>query len=570
MKADVNGVGRLISERRNFKVPDHQRDYAWPIDAVEQFLEDIETALTNNESDYFIGLIVLVEPTEGDDSWKILDGQQRLATATMVYSAIRSWLKENGFDRDALKIQERYIGISELGEEHDRPRITLNVKDRETFESLVVNQVSEAYLEEAREKLPKNSSMKKLVEASITCRKFVAKTAKAASEQKHIQASQLFKLADYLRDNVRLAFMDVNSSGNAYIIFESLNDRGIDLSVLDLVKNYIFGKAGVDLEKVQYNWIKMTSTLGDRKADDFLKVFWTSRYGRVQRGTLFDKIKTKYPAKENAIQLSQELTEAIEYYVALDSYDSDVWSDHSEQSRQYMATLNLLAGTQVRPIVLAALYKFPPEKVERLLRWLVTLIVRFQTIGGGRTGRLEQYCTSVAPRVFSGDLKTPQMIWDQLNVIVPKDSDFKNDFAEYSETTAAKARYILSQLEQIRWKELNPGKEMGKIPIHDPNILVLEHILPKNPSDDWKDVLTDKNILQDCLSNIGNLCLLNKKENKKVGSKGFMQKASTIYKESDLILTSDLAAYYSNWDRSTIEQRSKQLTELAVKAWPIT
>ena len=115
MKADVTGVGRLISERANFAVPDHQRDYTWPTGAVEQFIEDIDTALKNNEPDYFLGLIVLVEPTNGG-AWQILDGQQRLATTTMVYSSIRSWLIENGFEKDAQKVQERYIGVSELGE----------------------------------------------------------------------------------------------------------------------------------------------------------------------------------------------------------------------------------------------------------------------------------------------------------------------------------------------------------------------------------------------------------------------------------------------------------------------
>jgi hypothetical protein len=64
--------------------------------------------LKNNEPDYFLGLIVLVEPSNGG-AWQILDGQQRLATATMVYSSIRSWLFENGFEKDAQKVQERYI-----------------------------------------------------------------------------------------------------------------------------------------------------------------------------------------------------------------------------------------------------------------------------------------------------------------------------------------------------------------------------------------------------------------------------------------------------------------------------
>lgn len=569
MKADVAGVGKLISERGNFRVPDHQREYAWPTGAVEQFLDDIDSAVKNNEPDYFVGLIVLVEP-ESDGAWEILDGQQRLATTTMIYSAIRSWLKENGFEKDAQKVQENYIGISELGEEKDRPRIALNVRDREIFEIAVANQVSDDYLETQRKKSGRNSSTRKLIEATIACRNYISNLAKEAGDDRDEQAKKLFSLANYLRDKVHIAYMDVASSGNAYVIFESLNDRGIDLSVLDLVKNYIFGKAGNDLDKVQYNWLKMTTVLGDRKADDFLKVFWTSRYGRVQRGALFNKIKGKYSNKSSAIKLSKDLCDAIDLYAALDSHDSDVWVEHSETTRDCIKVLTLLAGTQVRPVILSALYQLPPPKMERLLRWLVILIVRYQTVGGGRTGRLEQQCTSTAPKIFSGELNTPQKIWDNLKPIVPKDNEFLGDFKNYSEATASKARYILSQLELIKWLKENPGKEIEKTPCADPSILNLEHVLPKNPSNAWGDLLAkDKSIIQDCLNNIGNLCLLSAKANKNIGSSSFSVKSEKIYKSSDLIITRDLAIKFDDWTRENIETRATELAELAVQAWPI-
>jgi len=569
MKADVTGVGRLISERANFAVPDHQRDYSWPTGAVEQFLEDIDTALKNNEPDYFVGLIVLVEPSNGEP-WQILDGQQRLATSTMIFSSIRSWLMENGFEKDAQKVQERYIGISELGEKKDRPRIFLNVKDRDIFESTVANQVSDDYLETQRKKAGRYSSRRKLVEAVITCRQYITRLAKGAGDESADQAKLLFKLADYLRDKVHVAYMDVASSGNAYVIFESLNDRGIDLSVLDLVKNYIFGKAGTDLKKAQYDWIRMTTVLGDRKADDFLKVFWTSRYGRVQRGTLFNKIKAKYSTKASVLKLSEELYETVEFYAALDSYDSDIWAEHSDQAREHVKTLTLLAATQVRPILISALFKLSPSNIERILHWLVTLIVRYQTVGGGRTGRLEQQCASVAPKVFSGELTTAQKIWDNLKSIVPKDYEFRNDFKAYSEATAAKARYILAQIEIVKWQKVNPGKDVEKTPCSNPSILNLEHILPKNPSNEWGSIIAaDKTIVQECLNSIGNLCLLSAKVNKQLGSLSFQTKSSKTYKISEIITTRDLANSCSNWDRKAIESRASELAELAIEAWPI-
>src|SRR4051812_18239930 len=98
MEAHTQGIGELIEHRRLFRVPDHQRDYAWSAeDDVEQFLDDITRALLEGAPDYFLGLIVLVNPRE-DRVCEILDGQQRLATATMMYAAIRDWLVSSGFE----------------------------------------------------------------------------------------------------------------------------------------------------------------------------------------------------------------------------------------------------------------------------------------------------------------------------------------------------------------------------------------------------------------------------------------------------------------------------------------
>ncbi len=110
MEARTQGIGDLIEHGRTFCVPDHQRDFAWrPGDEVEEFLDDIFGALSSGADEYFLGLIVLVDLGEGD--WEILDGQQRLATTTMTFAAIREWLHAAGLERDANKIQSDYVGL---------------------------------------------------------------------------------------------------------------------------------------------------------------------------------------------------------------------------------------------------------------------------------------------------------------------------------------------------------------------------------------------------------------------------------------------------------------------------
>jgi hypothetical protein len=115
MDAHTQGIGELIQHGRFFRVPDHQRDFAWTDEEVEQFLDDVIAALQAEEEDYFLGLIVLVEPQQGGVS-EILDGQQRLATTTMVYAAIREWLYGAGYEQDAIKLQDDFVGSRELGE----------------------------------------------------------------------------------------------------------------------------------------------------------------------------------------------------------------------------------------------------------------------------------------------------------------------------------------------------------------------------------------------------------------------------------------------------------------------
>jgi uncharacterized protein with ParB-like and HNH nuclease domain len=62
LDANTYGVGQLLFERQLFAVPDHQREYAWTNDVVEQFLDDVLTSLEEDREDYFLGLIVLVRP----------------------------------------------------------------------------------------------------------------------------------------------------------------------------------------------------------------------------------------------------------------------------------------------------------------------------------------------------------------------------------------------------------------------------------------------------------------------------------------------------------------------------
>ena len=413
-------------------MPDHQRDFAWTDEEVEQFLNDVIGAIQDSEEDYFLGLVVLVKPAQVEEPWEVLDGQQRLATTTMVYAAIREWLFSAGFEEDANKLQDDFIGSRELGETEAAPRLTLNINNRTLFRELVVDRHNDNFLASKYDVAPRYSSDRRLIEAAIMCRSRTAALASQSSKEPQAQAKVLVDLAKYLRDQVKIVVMDVASTANAYRIFETLNDRGLDLTVLDLVKNHMFGRSAHRLSEVQSNWLTMLSNIAGRQADDFLKVFWTSKWGRIQRGRLFEEWRLKYGASspEQVVTLSVDLDQAADRCSALEVPDHDTWNSYSGACKRAVKSLSILGSHQTWPVMLAALEAFDTQQMERLLHHLITLTVRYQTIGRRRTGRLEIASARITHGISSGSLDTPHKVWKEYTSIVPDDEEFGEDFRE--------------------------------------------------------------------------------------------------------------------------------------------
>lgn len=568
MVSETRGIGKLISERRYFQVPAHQRDFAWPLGAVEQFLEDIVGAMRANDSDYFLGLIVLVNSDgSSPNRHEILDGQQRLATATMIYAAIRQWLRDHNHDAEANKIQNEFIGISEIGVTIDEPRIILNTNNRSIFQELVVNTCPDAILVERQSTAGRHTSIRKLVDAALKCRQFIATLAENEGSDHKKQCEILYRLARYLRDSVQVNCLDVVAPENAYTIFESLNDRGIDLSVLDLLKNHLLKVAQDSDDQILHYWSAMLSRLGDRKGDDFLKAFWTSRFGRIQRGRLFHEMKARYSNKHNVIALGKELVTVAERYAQLEVADGDLWASHTAATRDHVRALSLLGGKQTHPILLAAVEKFSAAQMETLLKHLVTLIIRYQLIGRGRTGRLEIQSALVASGVHSGRLSSPRAAWEQLRTLVPPDDEFLDDFTRYEETTTAVARWILRELEIEARRQASPEKGAQLAPISDPDSVNLEHILPKNPGEPWRTPGdNDPEFQEECRLRLGNMCLLDRPSNRAQGSKRFSEKQK-VYSQSAFVLTRQVAEEYLTWDRASLDHRQSRLAKLALAVW---
>ncbi|MCG5531608.1 DUF262 domain-containing HNH endonuclease family protein [Halorhodospira halochloris] len=561
--APTVGIGRLIGDGSQFSVPHHQRDYSWGEDEIEQLFTDIEEAQATGQEEYFVGLMVFL-PYE-DKSFTILDGQQRLATAAIILSAIRSWLRVRDFREDAQQIESEFIAVRELGTSDYRSRLELNENNHPYFEQHVVRESPNEDVHKDLRGLNKHHPSRALLEAIIYCRERVGEIANNAGENTQDGAERLYSLVAFLKEKVKVVRLTVPTEANAYTVFETLNDRGLDLTVLDLVKNHVFGRAGRDdrLREVKSLWTQMTSNLTNVRADDFLKTWWTSRYGRTQKTQLFPSFKKKISAWSDVQNASQDMLRASEQYAALELADDPVWQDYSEQVRESISTLKLLGAKQVHPIILSAVDKFNSRELERLLWLLEVLIVRYQLIGGGRTGRLEMSCAALAVKVWNGDVTSAKAASDELSDIMPNDNEFQEAFRYKEERNSRKASFVLSKLEKQARSTRKDDVAGGEL--KPSGSITLEHILPKNPGADWSsETESDPDLVEDNLYRYGNLCLLSN-VNRKIGNKGFQEKKAT-FARSEILLT-NMVSEYNQWTRQEIDLRQAHLAKLARTVW---
>jgi hypothetical protein len=560
--SEATGLGRLLLEHR-FAVPNHQRDYSWTEDEVRELIDDVVAAVEQDSKVYFVGLMVFL----GTDANNliVLDGQQRLATAIIIFSAIRSWLNAyDQYQRDADDIQRDYIGRRELGGAEFKPKMTLNVANQQMFSDYVIHTRPLIDLEAAVARLKKRDKNRLMLEAAISTQRWVLEKAAKLGDNGEA-AKYFFKFVNYLRENVAAVKLIVPNEELAYTIFETLNDRGLELSPLDLVKNHLFGRAashsGARVKVMESRWAQMMQTLASVRADNFLKAFWTSRHGRIRTRNLFDVFKRQYTDAEAANDLSMDLLETSEQYAALESADDPVWAPYSERTRRTVRSLKIVGSQQTHPVLLSALAKFSPAEVERLLRLLEVGIVRYLLVVGGNTGRFETTCAILARRIYAEEVTTATAARAELTNVYPTDDEFRHAFETKEEENNQKAQYFLRQLE-IEAQRVARGEMPGEL---EPGTLTVEHILPKNPGSEWETVLaSDPSVADDCTHRLGNLCLLTE-VNRRLGREPFDTKKQ-IYDRSQLLGTKEVAIH-SGWGRREIESRQAKMARLAVATW---
>lgn len=551
---ELKGIGDSLTHNYLF-VPKYQRTYAWVEKNISELYQDITSALNSNEPEYFLGSLVVSQKI--GDKGEVVDGQQRLATISIFIAAIRDYLIENGDPNRAQDIERDFLFTRDLYSQESTAKLTLNSYDNDYYLNAILSKPND----NERTYKPIRDSHFKLQSAQKIAKEHIHSIAK--TERTPIDA--LLKLIHYISKNAKIIYVRVPDHANAFIIFETLNDRGLDLSIADLLKNYLFGKAENRIDEAQTNWNNMLGTLESIGKDDvlltYLRHFWSSYYSTTREKYLYDEIKKKITSKIAAIDFSIKLENSSQKYAALFNPKHEFWKSFTPTTIHFLENLLQLRLEQYRPLLLAICENFEPIEVQKSLEFLVASSVRFLIVGGLSSGSIEKAYSEVAIAIRNHKIKSSVEIASNMKKHIPDDSLFQQAFSTARVSQNYLARYYLVELENYQ-RGKNQSELIPNLNLDEVN---LEHILPENPGLHWGNIQTDQ--LKNNYKRIGNMTLLSSKLNSEIGNLGFAKKKEA-YSNSIFELNKKLSMH-ENWTIEEITKRQAEFSVDAIQIWKI-
>lgn len=593
-----------IFNNKIFRIPDFQRGYSWEERQLEDFWEDIQNLSPNKI--HYIGLLT-VEPIKKDEiinveKWKddlwllkkgmsayyVIDGQQRLTTLIiLLHEILRTFKDDEGInfgqksewiDRFLYRSYNQIYKSFVFGYEKDNP-------SDEYFKTKILEQDSSA-----ADKYPETLYTANLMFA----KEYFAKKLKDLSKE---CKEEIF---DKAVNRLKFNYYEIDDSLDVYVTFETMNNRGKDLSHLELLKNrliYLSTLLHEDDETkerlrkdINETWKTIYEYLGKNKEnplddDVFLFNHWVMyfTYDRSQSDVYAEfLLKKKFTSKN--VLCGNISIEDIKAYIDSLSKCVKQWfyifniqySNFSDKIKGHIHKLERVGWGAFPPMIMAV---FTKERNEELIWDFLDACERFNFLVFAVSHRSSNTQNSnlyrKAREYYIGNLDLETLIHD-IDFLTDGEENgnycgwfdlerFRNHINELFSKNDREGfyswsglRYFLYEYElylqdnantKVTWEDFNKRKKEETI----------EHIYPQSATDIyWKKRFgnlkpTEKRLY---LNSLGNLLLLSRSKNSKLQNYDFDKKKCLQSKDGK-----DIGYYNGSYSEIEVSKRAEWTTK---------
>ena len=545
----------LIGNGKKYRVPSFQRDYAWEEEQWEDLWNDIQELLSAPGSFHYMGALVV--EAVSDREFQIIDGQQRVATLSVLALAVIDRLQQLPGDEAtkaanaerASELRKRFIGEKDPASLLQSSKLFLNDTDDGFYQDYLVQLRTPGN----PRGLPKSNRMlwqcfgwfqKRLLDSDL-------------------EGEALARLlSDTVARQLLFILITVEDDISAYTVFETLNARGLELSSTDLLKNFLFSRVPVrtDLDALQRRWRQMIGKVKHERFPDFLRYHLLCRFPQIRKQRLFKKVREEVKTSADVFALMNALEQRADLFAAMDDIAHEYWMER-HAAKPYVRDLQLFGVRQHMPLVFAAWEQMSVDDFTRVLKLLCVLSVRYTVIGSLNTNELEPVYHRAAKALLDGAVRTPAEVFAQLRSVYVDDEKFVRDFSHKEMDTTGRrkkvAKYLLCELE---------SDASGKRHDWESDTGTIEHILPENPSAQW-DESFNPDRQKDFIYRLGNLMLLEPTINRQCQNGSFEDKRTEYGRSSYATAKALGLSDQADWSPATLALRQERMAQRAAHVW---
>lgn len=523
-----------ILRSKGYIVPIYQRPFSWTEDEASELWYDIE----RNKPPYFLGIIVL-QKTEDNRTFTVVDGQQRLATLLLL---LRSAVETLGIDDDLGKeLQRNYINQKKWGEQEAKFTLMLNERDKYNFSTLLDDNTT--YLPPQISPKEKKGRKRSASPAKLKSVKdfFLEKMGSLMNEK-----GKMGLISFIQKQVLTLTFIEVQveNDSDVFTFFETLNAKGMDLTVADMLKNRVCNVSGEPYSAA--NRIDEISDLVSAgKMNSFL-LHYCSALSTEESPPTKKSLMSWY--KDTIEDEKDNFLVSLKDYANTYSLFLDPKKNKSSELKDVLTYLKILGATRCYPLLLVGNKFLTPKEFLKLCKAVELLTFRHSTIAGRDAKTLEDEYYKLSR--YIKNKKDANAALERLSELTKKISDvlFETAFKEYEPANNQVAKYVLLKIDNL----LNKGSI--KLDWDD---VTLEHILAGGAEWEGRDSLVER---------LGNMTLLSGTLNKSVGNRDFKTKKKEYKNENRVKLTQELVDY-EDFTKETILERQENLAKLASGIW---
>ena len=538
-----------INSDRVYRIPKYQREYTWGINDWDALFNDV----TENDYGYFLGSYICVNSGSLNGTvLEVIDGQQRFSTLSLLLTALYEKLSvfesqmelEDKTDLSNLRseLANKKQILAAAGRKYDyTQRLILqkqNMND-EDFSYIL----SEKGVISAKKSRPLNFGNRRIAKAYRHFIKLIEdEVEEIKSENSNADdISALFSIKSKFEQAV-LVGIEVDTNKDAYMLFESLNHRGVPLSALDLIKNTLIAQAATEAEADNsYElWKQILSNVGQ---DDYAV---QERFFRQYYNAFREELNAPYKGPDKKYYLGYLATRTT----LLDIYEKMIKSDYvtllddllaksqkyslivnnSDEEYVYTPALQDLERISGAPSYILMLYimsnqaelGLTDDHLNSIIKTLITFFVRRNLTDVPNTRKLTQLFIDVIAeaKLLQGD-DIVNVVHDRLQAVAASDELFEEKLrgSIYDENPEA-TRFILCSIE-ARHQTKEIYSDLWARDNSKKYIWTIEHIFPEgeNIPDSWVDMIAGgdkmlaKQYRSDYVHTLGNLTITGYNQN---------------------------------------------------------